>query len=158
DLNGYHIRFGEPITAHATSTLAKLLPENVRLVERLPTVAEYETLLRAVGWGKDSDPKTAQTALRNSLYTVVAVEGDRPVGMARIVGDGAKAFYVQDVVVHPDCQRQGIGTALMGAVMAYFHRTTPSGSSIGLFTGRRLAGFYERHGFAGPDTAPYGMY
>src|SRR5437763_2186453 len=29
-------------------------------------------------------------------------------------GDGATAFYVQDVMVLPDRQRQGIGTALMG--------------------------------------------
>src|SRR5262249_3492390 len=157
DLNGYHLRFGEPITGHAT-TSDRPLPKNVSLVQRSPTVAEYETLLRAVGWAKDSDPETTKTALVNSLYAVVADEGDRPVGMARIVGDWAKAFYVQDVIVHPDRQRQGIGTALMGAVMAYFRRTTPDGSSIGLFTGRRLAVSYERHGFGGPDTAPYGMY
>jgi len=42
--------------------------------------------------------------------------------------------------------------------MGYFRRATPGQSSIGLFTGRHLAGFYERHGFDGPDTAPYGMY
>src|SRR5262245_58932749 len=34
DLNGYYLRFGEPVTARATSTPAKPLPENVRLVER----------------------------------------------------------------------------------------------------------------------------
>jgi GNAT superfamily N-acetyltransferase len=158
DLNGYYLRFGEPVTARASSAPRKPLPENVRLVERLPTIAEYEALLRAVGWAKDMDPQAAQTALRNSLFAVVALEGDRPVGMARIVGDGTKAFYVQDVVVHPDRQRQGIGTVLMEAVMGYFQRATPAQSSIGLFTGRRLAGFYERHGFEGPDTAPYGMY
>src|SRR5262245_3390050 len=86
DLNGYHLRFGEPITAHATSTPAKPLPVNVRLVERSPTIEEYGMLLRAVGWANDADQETAQTALRNSLYVVVAVEGDRPVGMARIIG------------------------------------------------------------------------
>jgi hypothetical protein len=52
DPNGYHLRFGEPVTAHATATPAKKLPENVRLVERMPTVEEYETLIRAVGWAK----------------------------------------------------------------------------------------------------------
>ena len=78
--------------------------------------------------------------------------------MARVVGDGATAFYVQDVMVHPDCQRRGIGTALMEAVMAYFRRATPRRSSLGLFTGRHLAGFYERQGFEGPGTSLYGMY
>jgi GNAT superfamily N-acetyltransferase len=157
DQNGYHLRFGEPITAHATSTPKRQLPECVRLVERTPTTEEYETLLRAVGWARNMNQEAARTALQNTLYAVVALEGNRPVGMARVVGDGAIAFYVQDVVVRPDRQRQGIGTALMEAVMGYFRRATSRQSSIGLFTGRHLAGFYERQGFEGPDTALYGM-
>src|SRR5262249_24414884 len=158
DLNGYHLRFGEPITTHATTTPAKPLPENVRVVERLPTVAEYEALIRAVGWLKYTHLEAATPALQNTLYAVMAVEGEQPAGMARVVGDGATAFYVQDVVVVPDRQRQGIGTALMEAVMSYFRRSTPRQSSIGLFTGRNLAGVYERHGFEGPETSLDGMY
>jgi GNAT superfamily N-acetyltransferase len=77
---------------------------------------------------------------------------------ARVVGDGAAAFYVQDVMVLPASQRQGIGTALMEAVMGYFRRAAPRQSSIALFTGRNLAGFYERHGFEGPETSLYGMF
>jgi GNAT superfamily N-acetyltransferase len=158
DLNGYHLRFGEPITPRASSAPAKELPQDVRLVERLPTAEEYETLVRAVGWARYTDLGAAPAALRNSLYAVVAIEGDRAVGMARVVGDGATFFYVQDVVVHPDRQRQGVGTALMGAVIGYFRRATPPHASLGLFTGRNLAGFYGRHGFEGPDTSLYGMY
>lgn len=158
DLNGYHLHFAEPITTHATSAPAKPLPDNIRLMERLPTVEEYEMLMRAVGWAKHSDPEKIRTALRNTLYAVVAVDGDEAVGMARMIGDGASAFYVQDVIVVPARQRQGIGTALMEAVMAHFRRATPPHASIGLFTGRRLGGFYERHGFEGSDGAPYGMY
>jgi GNAT superfamily N-acetyltransferase/predicted enzyme related to lactoylglutathione lyase len=157
DPNGYHLRFGEPITAHASSAPAKQLPADVRLVERLPTVAEYETLVRAVGWAGHMNLEVAPAALENTLYSVVAVEGDRSVGMARLVGDGATFFYVQDVMVLPGRQRLGIGTALMEAVMGYFRRETLRKSSIGLFTGRNLAGFYERHGFEGPDTSLYGM-
>jgi GNAT superfamily N-acetyltransferase len=158
DPNGYHLRFGEPITPRASSAPAKQLPEGVRLVERLPTVAEYETLVRAVGWAGNTNLEAAPAALQNTLFSVVAVEGDRAVGMARVVGDGATACYVQDVMVLPTYQRQGIGTALMGAVMGYFRRGTPRRSSLGLFTGRNLAGFYGRHGFEGPDTSLYGMF
>jgi GNAT superfamily N-acetyltransferase len=157
DPNGYHLRFGEPVTPRASSAPAKALPEGVRLVERLPTVAEYETLIRAVGWA-NTNLAVAPAALRNTLYSVVAVAGDRAAGMARVVGDGAMAFYVQDVMVLPEHQRQGIGTALVAAVMDYFRRGAPGHSSIGVFTGRNLAGFYERHGFEGPDTGLYGMF
>jgi GNAT superfamily N-acetyltransferase len=158
DPNGYHLRFGEPVTTRASSAPAKELPEGVQLVERVPTLAEYETLVRAVGWGRLTNLEAAAVALRNTWYSVVAVEGDRAVGLARVVGDGATAFYVQDVMVHPDRQRRGIGTALVGAVMGHFRRAAPRGASIGLFTGRNLAGFYERHGLEGPDTSLYGMY
>ena len=157
DPNGYRLRFGEPVTARATSA-AKPLPPNVRLVERLPTVPEYEALIRAVGWAKYTNLEAAPAALENTRYCVVAVEGDRPVGMARVVGDGGMAYFVQDVMVLPDLQRRGIGTALMGAVLRYFRRATPRQSALALFTGRNLAGFYERHGFEGPDTSLYGMY
>src|SRR5437660_1213072 len=125
DPNGYHLRFGEPVTPPASSAPAKELPEGVRLVERLPTVAEYETLVRSVGWDRYTNLEAAPTALRSTLYSVVAVEGGGAVGMARVVGDGATAFYVQDVAVLPSHQRRGIGTALVGAVLGYFRRGTP---------------------------------
>jgi ribosomal protein S18 acetylase RimI-like enzyme len=158
DLNGYHLRFGEPIAPGPSSAPPKDLPPGVQLVERLPTVKEYQTLVRAVGWEQYSDLNAAPTALQNTLYSVLALEQSRVVGMARVIGDGATAFYVQDVAVHPDRQRQGIGTALMDAVLSYFRNAMPRRSSLGLFTGRNLAGFYGRHGFEGPDTSLYGMY
>jgi GNAT superfamily N-acetyltransferase/catechol 2,3-dioxygenase-like lactoylglutathione lyase family enzyme len=157
DPNGYRLRFGEPVMTRA-STAAKPLPPNVRLVERLPTLAEYEALVRAVGWVKYTNLEAAPAALENTRYCVVAVDADRAVGMARVVGDGGMAYFVQDVMVVPELQRRGIGTALMEAVTGYFRQATPRQSAIALFTGRNLAGFYERHGFEGPDTSLYGMY
>jgi GNAT superfamily N-acetyltransferase len=158
DPNGYRLRFGEPQTAHATSTARKALPPTVRIIERLPTVEEYITLTDAVGWTKDAGVNGVRAGLKNSLFGAVAVDGESVVGMVRLVGDAANVFYVQDVVVRPDYQRKGIGTALMDAVIDHFQRSTPRHFSIGLFTGRHLAGFYERHGFEGPDTSLYGMY
>ena len=158
DPNGYHLRFGEPVTPSVPSAPARELPEGVRLVERLPTVAEYETLVRAVGWARYTNLEAAPTALRNTLYSVVAVEGEEAVGMARVVGDGATAFYVQDVMVLPAYQRRGVGTALMRAVMGHFEQAAPRQASIALFTGRGLAGFYGLHGFEGPESSLYGMF
>jgi GNAT superfamily N-acetyltransferase len=155
DPNGYHLRFGEPITPR--SATAKKLPEGVRLVERLPTVEEYEALTRAVGW-VHTNMEAVPTALRNTLYCVVAVEDEKAVGMARVVGDGAMGYYLQDVVVIPDRQRKGIGTALVEAAVGYFRRVAPPKASIALFTGRNLAAFYGQHGFEGPDTGLYGMF
>jgi catechol 2,3-dioxygenase-like lactoylglutathione lyase family enzyme len=92
DLNGYYLRFAEPVTGHATSTPAKTLPDNVRLVERLPTVEEYEGLVRAVDWARYTNLEAAPAALQHTHYSVVAMEGQRAVGMARVIGDGAMVF------------------------------------------------------------------
>jgi catechol 2,3-dioxygenase-like lactoylglutathione lyase family enzyme len=45
DPNGYHLRFGEAVTAPVSSTEAKKLPDNVRLVER-------SRRLRRHRWGR----------------------------------------------------------------------------------------------------------
>ena len=55
----------------------------------------------------------AAVALRNSLYTVEIRDGDKTVGIARVVGDNRLAFFIKDVVVDPRYQKRGIGQMLM---------------------------------------------
>ena len=45
------------------------------------------------------------------------VGGRRLVGLVRVVGDGASIAYVQDLLVHPDWQRRGIGARLLRDAM-----------------------------------------
>jgi len=149
DINGYHLRFGGSPTYHRPATATSTLPTFIRIVERLPTVDEFAELTRSIGWNS-SDPATAALALQNSLYGVVALDtretdAGRVVGAVRVVGDAARFFYVQDVMVHPELQHQQIGSAMMESVMAWLKRSAPRGAVIGLFTGK--PGFYERYGF-----------
>lgn len=147
DINGYHLRFGGPAAHDPSAPPPAALPDYIDIVERVPTPGEFAALAAGVGW-KTEDVATTVGALRNSLFGVVAVDrrSGRAVGTARVVGDGVKFFYVQDVMVLPEFQNQRIGSAVMEAVMARLRRTAPRGSWIGLFTGR--PSFYERHGFA----------
>ena len=48
--------------------------------------------------------------------------GRQLVGLVRVVGDGASIAYVQDLLVHPDWQRRGIGTRLLRDAMERFAR------------------------------------
>ena len=73
------------------------------IIEQLPTVGDYNRLREAVGWGS-YPPQVIAKSLPRSLYGVCALVEGQVVGMARIIGDGGLAYYIQDVVVLPRCQ------------------------------------------------------
>jgi catechol 2,3-dioxygenase-like lactoylglutathione lyase family enzyme len=146
DPNGYHLRFMGPPTYERPATATVQLPANIRIERRLPTADEIVDLAVAVGW--NGNGATAAAALAGSLMGVVAVDveaGGRALGAARVVGDGARCFFVQDVTVRPEYQGQKVGTAMMEAVMGQLREAAPKGAFVGLFTAR--PGFYEKHGF-----------
>ena len=71
-------------------------------------------LYQAVGWTNYTDQsEMLEQALSHSLAIYVALDGDTVVGLIRLVGDGFSSVFVQDLIVLPSYQRQGIGSALM---------------------------------------------
>ena len=71
-------------------------------------------LYQAVGWTNYThQPEMLEQALSHSLVIYVALDGDAVVGLIRLVGDGFSSVFVQDLIVLPTYQRQGIGSALM---------------------------------------------
>ena len=132
-------------------------PEGYELVERDPTVEEYQRLRRAVGWSEMGEEAVA-TGLPHALYSVVVLRGGELVGCGRVVGDGGLYFYLQDIALLPEHQGRGLGAAIMDAVMAYLERTARRGAFIGLMAASDVAPFYEKYGFrVRPERQP-GMY
>ena len=79
---------------------------------------EILRLYTAVGWTAYTEKKQVlQEAYKNSMLILAAYEGDELLGLIRTVGDGATIVFVQDLLVFQDKQRQGIGTALIKAVL-----------------------------------------
>ena len=71
-------------------------------------------LYQAVGWTNYThQPEMLEQALSHSLVIYVALDGDAVVGLIRLVGDGFSSVFVQDLIVLPSYQRQGIGSTLM---------------------------------------------
>ena len=71
-------------------------------------------LYQAVGWTNYThQPEMLEQALSHSLAIYVALDGDAVVGLIRLVGDGFSSVFVQDLIVLPSYQRQGIGSLLM---------------------------------------------
>ncbi len=80
--------------------------------------AEILRLYAEVGWTAYTDaPDTLRKGFENSLLTLAAYEGTTLLGLVRAVGDGHTIIFVQDILVRPDYQRQGIGSALLRAVL-----------------------------------------
>ena len=82
---------------------------------------ELMELYDGVGWGAyTKDPAALATAVANSTYVVEARVGGALVGLARGLSDDSAVFYLQDILVLPEWQRRGIGTALLERCLARF--------------------------------------
>ena len=80
--------------------------------------AEILGLYASVGWtAYTDDPAALRNGFANSLLTLAAYEEAALAGLIRVVGDGHTIVFVQDILVHPQFQRRGIGSALLQAVL-----------------------------------------
>ena len=71
-------------------------------------------LYQAVGWTNyTNQPQMLEQALSHSLVIYLALDDDAVAGLIRLIGDGFSSVFVQDLIVLPSYQRQGIGSALM---------------------------------------------
>jgi ribosomal protein S18 acetylase RimI-like enzyme len=128
---------------------------NYKIVEKLPSAEEYNQLRQSVGW-RIYQQDIIHKALPNSLYFVCAFVNTEIVGMARIIGDGGLAYYIQDVIVKPEYQRQGIGSKLMNKIMEYISLHASNNTVIGLMAAKGKEVFYERYNFITRPTDRFG--
>jgi len=129
--------------------------EPCNVVEKLPTAEEYNGLRSLVGW-RTYQLDVIEKALPNTLYCVCAYCGEQLVGMARIIGDGGMVYYIQDVIVIPDYQRQGIGKQMMDRIMGYIRNHASQNTIIGLMSAVGKEAFYEKYGFMIRPTDKFG--
>lgn len=128
-----------------------------RLVEGVPPVEDYRRL-RAVAGLTPRSEAAARAGLPGTMAGVHVVDGEgRPVGMARAIGDGALVATVVDVAVDPAHQRQGIGEAMMAALMARLRAMLPAEAYVSLVADGEAHRLYARHGFEPVAPASIGM-
>lgn len=118
-----------------------------------PAPAELRALYEAVGWTTYTrDPELIGRALDASSYVVAARCDGALAGLARCISDDAVICYVQDVLVHPDHQRRGIGRLLIEDCLARYAHCRQKV----LLTDDRAdqAAFYRSLGFTRSDEVP----
>lgn len=112
------------------------------------SITDYNDLRASVNFITIKE-KRASLALSNSLYTLVATDGDKPVGMARVVGDGGYVFFICDVIVRPAYQSRGIGRQIIENVLSWLENQVEPGETImvNLMSAMNKEPFYEKLGF-----------
>ena len=104
-------------------------------------------LYSEVGWTAYTENMTAlEQGYKNSLLILAAYENDNLLGIIRAVGDGFTIVFVQDILVLPEKQRQGVGTTLLKAVLDRY----PDVRQIELATDNtpKTVAFYKSLGFS----------
>ncbi len=129
----------------------------ITIKENELTLEDYLSIRAAVNW-KKLKPQQAQKAIDNSILTVTAYMDDEIVGMGRIVGDGAVICYIQDLVVLPGHQKQGIGKIIINHLIAYVDSLKEPGSEmmLCLMCAKGREKFYEGAGFIARPTDSLG--
>ncbi len=80
--------------------------------------SEILRLYQSVGWTAYADhPELLRKGFENSMLILAAYTGDQLLGIIRTVGDGQTIVFVQDILVFPEHQRKGVGSALLQAVL-----------------------------------------
>ena len=120
----------------------------IRYVENpVVTLEEVLPLYEAVEWTNyTQNPTMLKAAYENSLHILGALnEEGKLVGVLRAVGDGASILFIQDILVYPAYQHQGIGTKLLQQTLEQYNNVY----QIQLATddSNKTVSFYESNGF-----------
>ena len=125
--------------------------------EDFRNVDTYLSLREQVGWVK-LDINQAQKALDNSLAVITVFDGDKAVGMGRIVGDQSVISYIQDLIIIPEYQGKSIGSQLLNRLIAIVDDMTVPGTRmmLCLMCAKGREKFYKKHGFIARPTESLG--
>ena len=122
--------------------------ENITLNHSI-TIDEYNDLRASVDF-----ITIRENRARIALYTLIARENGRPVGMARVVGDGGYVYFICDVIVRPSHQSQGLGRYIIEHVLSWLESQVDEGETImvNLMSALNKEPFYEK---LGSHTRPF---
>ena len=120
----------------------------IRYVENpVVTLEAVLPLYEAVGWTNyTQNPTMLKEAYKNSLHILAAFnEEGILVGVLRAVGDGASILFIQDILVTPEYQHQGIGTKLLQQTLEKFKNVYQI--QLSTDNSMKTISFYESNGF-----------
>ncbi len=103
---------------------------------------ELSELYRKAPLGEKS-PKALETVFSNSRFKCFVYANEELIGVGRALADGLDCSYIADVAVHPEFQGKGLGTAIIGKLVAL----SKGHKKIILYANPGTEGFYQAVGF-----------
>ncbi len=105
---------------------------------------EIAELRRSVGW--PGMERELQRPFLRDYFRIGCYDGDRLVGFLSVVSNGVTDAYIQDVMVLPAYQKQGIGSALMNMAIEKLKEDGVYMISV-IYGEESLRSYYEKFGF-----------
>ena len=127
------------------------------VIEEVPTPEKYMYLRKAANMTPRNIEGVAK-GLGNELFSVLLInkKNEEIIGMGRIIGDGGTVFQICDMAVISKLQKQGGGTMIMNALMAFIQKQNVDRAYINLIAD--VDTFYEKWGFKPTEPESKGMY
>lgn len=111
---------------------------------------DLEKLYNDVQWfAYTIDIELLQQALLQSLEVISAWNGERLVGLIRVIGDGLTIIYIQDILVLNSYQNQGVATHLLQEVLKKYKDVRQK--VLLTEEAPEVRNFYEKNGFQSCD-------
>lgn len=117
------------------------------------TAEEFISLWESV-WGGAPTLEQTRLAMEHSLFRVSVCDGENIIAMARMIGDMGLCYYIKDVIVRPEYQKQGIGRLLIDELLNFIRENGVSGTDIfvELCAMPDKIPFYEKFGFSANEA------
>ena len=124
------------------------------------TPREYKDFRASVGWFDVTLPQ-AERVLAGTAILVCVRDGEKAIGMGRLLFDGGCAAYVADIIVAPEYRGQGIGKTIVQSLCDQAVEKLEPGEHMYfiLSSVKNKESFYEKLGFISTpnDNAGHGM-
>ncbi|MBI5974313.1 GNAT family N-acetyltransferase [Staphylococcus canis] len=129
----------------------------IRKLNIPPSSIDYCHLRKICGMSEKSI-EAAEIGLKHACFNVTLYDDTLLIGMGRVIGDGATAFQIIDIAVHPDYQKQGYGKQIMKEIMSFIEEVQLPGTYVSLIADHPAEHLYQQFGFQMTAPASQGMY
>ena len=112
--------------------------------EKCFTQEQVQQLFLSVGWVSGQYPQRLYKALMHSSTVLTVWDGDRLIGLIRVLDDSEMLAQIHYVLVHADYQGQGIAGEMLERIKEKYKNYL---YIEGMPEDKKNVPFYEKHGF-----------